>query len=99
LFAAEAGKVITIFKYKIRHGFYTPMPRNAKPLSVGQQGSDIMCWALVDDEAPFSSRKIAVIGTGHPADCGGEFIGTVQMDSGLVWHLFDCGEESGEVAP
>jgi len=82
-----------IFKYKVLPGLYTHMPKGAQPLSVGQQGTDIVCWAIVDDQQPGEPRQIAAYGTGHPLNGDpGRFIGTVQMDDGLVFHFFDQGE-------
>lgn len=91
-----------IYKYKVRNGgVYTMMPAGAKPLSIGQQGGDIMCWAIVDpDAAPLAKRKILAIPTGkafgNHDGYPGQFIGTVQMDNGLVFHFFDLGEELPE---
>lgn len=85
----------TIHKFKVRPGDYTMMPKEAEVLSVGQQGADIVCWALVNEGWPADgARKILGGGTGHkfPNHCG-EFIGTVQMDDGLVFHFFDLGYE------
>lgn len=84
-----------IYKYKILPAVYTMMPPGAQPLSVGQQGADIVCWAIVDTELkPTAQRRILGLGTGHPdPTLDGQFIGTVQLDNGLVYHFFDQGEE------
>lgn len=86
----------TIHKFKVRPGDYTMMPKDAEVLSVGQQGADIVCWALVNEGWPADgARKILSGGTGHkfPEYCG-QFVGTVQMDNGLVFHFFDLGYET-----
>lgn len=84
-----------IFKYRVTPGFYTVMPVGAEVLSVGQQGADVMAWALIDDEVTGTvGRKIAAYGTGHPVlEEAGKFICTVQMTNGLVFHFFDYGEQ------
>lgn len=86
----------TIHKFKVVPGFYTAMPAGATPLSVGQQGGDVMCWAMVDtDAASTEMLRIAAYGTGHPMlEESGKFIGTVQMDNGLVLHFFNYGVET-----
>jgi len=82
-----------------------PMHSGAKVLSAGCQGSDLVIWAEVLSDSPIVTRKIRVIGTGWnldtiDGDCNhpflGNFIGTVQFrdGTGLVFHLFDLGEEN-----
>lgn len=83
----------TVHKFKVTPGVYTWMPKDAEPLSVGQQGADIVCWALVHEGDPADTpRQILGAGTGHTIPMyTGQFLGTVQMDSGLVFHFFDLG--------
>lgn len=82
-----------IFKYPLNHGDYPQLPAGAQPISVGCQGSTLVLWALVNPGAELRTRRIRIFGTGHECDTvAGRFLGTVQMPSGLVWHVFDCGE-------
>lgn len=84
----------TIHKFKVIPRNHVLMPKDAEILSVGQQGDDIVCWALVDDDAPaHGKRQIIGFGTGHlwGGRPPGIFIGTVQIDNGLVFHFFDFG--------
>jgi hypothetical protein len=90
----------TVHKYKVLPGSYSMMPKDAEVLSVGQQGGDIVCWALVDDRLPADCKRgIFGAGTGHSLpETPGDFIGTVQMDTGLVFHFFDAGYADDTVA-
>jgi hypothetical protein len=67
------------------------LPQDAVMLSVGKQHGRLVLWALVDDEAPKVSATVSVRGTGHSFGLtprAGDFVGTVQSESGLVWHIF-----------
>lgn len=71
------------------------MPVRAKILAVQPQADVVCLWALVDETAPHSHRRIYIQGTGHP--CEGlehlNHIGTFQIRGGsLVFHVFDGGE-------
>lgn len=89
----------TVHKFKVLPGMYTYMPKDSEVLSVGQQGGEIVCWALVHEGEPADSpRQILGAGTGHSLPMyTGQFIGTVQMDSGLVFHFFDLGFAESEL--
>lgn len=80
------------------------LPRGARILSVGSayeydpdSVNDRECvyfWFHCDPEAPKEDRIIQVCLTGHervpPADDGvATFIGTLQLDDGLVLHIFE----------
>lgn len=69
------------------------MPQGAKLLDVQVQGPQLCLWALVDEKAPVSPRKIAIYGTGNPMpDQPGEYVATFQIHGGaLVFHAFDLG--------
>lgn len=59
-------------------------------LSVGEQDGMVVCWYQFDDTTEKKWKfTLTVVGTGQPhaSDIGGH-IGTVQMKSGLVWHVF-----------
>jgi hypothetical protein len=87
---------MVVFKYAltIADTIDVPMPAGARLLSVQVQ-NDVACvWALVDPDARKTTRRLALRGTGHDADglTFAPFVGTFQLPSGFVGHLFDCGE-------
>lgn len=93
-----------IYKYTVPPFNKTRMPQSAQLLQVGQQGQQMVVWAIVHDDAPDVQRDISGFPTGAlgpPAHA--KFINTVQRTDGLVFHFFDCGErplpDSGEVKP
>jgi len=70
---------------------YVEMPTIRKPISVGEQDNRLIVWAEVDEhDKAFMSAYFYVIPTGFKelpnADI--KFIGTVQMSSGLVFHIY-----------
>lgn len=87
----------TVYKYQVAVDDYQEieLPRGARILSVQAQGTHIYLWALVDPEVKSVTRKIWILGTGHPFKLENElrvsFVGTVQVNYGpgiLVWHVF-----------
>lgn len=87
--------------YKIRINspkdiVYVPMQTGAKILRAHEQDGALCLWFYCDPNAEVIHRGIRIAGTGHPIEFSGDsnpvFIGTVLMQSGLVWHLFDLGE-------
>lgn len=82
----------TIYKYEVQPFNETMwLPDGAKILSVGEQESRIYIWALVDPDIMSNTpRHIKSYGTCHPVeDTAMSFIGTVQMQNGLVFHFFE----------
>ena len=67
------------------------MPAGARILSVQTQFGRPELWALCDETAPLSERRIAVYGTGQPMpNVYGKYVGTFQLDGGhLVFHAFE----------
>jgi hypothetical protein len=84
----------TIWKYPLIH---TSLPQEIKVpvgadlLSVGEQDGDIVLWAAVDPDCePTATRQITIVGTGKTIPDGIlRFIGTVQKQSGTVYHIFE----------
>lgn len=70
------------------------MPAGARIVHVGQQHGVPTVWALVDPAAPRVARRVEVVGTGYKF-AAGEYVGTVLMPNGLVWHVVDLGEGGG----
>ena len=66
------------------------MPVLARPLSVAEQDGQLMMWAHVNEKSNEKRNyEIRIIGTGNGMpDSVGNFIGTVVMSYGLVWHVF-----------
>lgn len=66
------------------------MPKGAKILTVQMQLENPFMWCLVDPDAELHTRRFELIGTGHLFDNGlREYIGTFQLTSNLVFHLFE----------
>jgi hypothetical protein len=86
---------LTIWKFEVNPFGRTEMTAHAKILSVGAQGDNVCVWAIVDPTYTTEYRAIDAYGTGHQVPANpGRFLGTVQMDDGLVFHLFD-GDDDG----
>lgn len=88
----------TVYKYTIPANNFgqnlaRDFPEHAKFLSVGEQADELVMWVQVDTDEKPEQRTITVVGTGHPIPlrplCQPEFIGTVQMQSGIVLHVFE----------
>lgn len=89
----------TIWKYTVPLyplGWAEAMPSGARLVSVGNAGHPgaVNVWAIVDPEAPSVVRKIAVTGTGRGVPDDGVFVGTVDTGVGLIWHVWDLGEDA-----
>ena len=65
--------------------------------TVGKQNNNLVMWAENNIEKYSGERwkenekitvEITVLGTGCKYNYVGDYIGTVQMDDGLVWHVF-----------
>lgn len=83
-----------IWKFPVVGSSAVLMPEGAVILSAGEQDGVICIWAVVNISKPKVERTIEVIGTGWRMDWSARvFIGTVQMLNGLVFHVFDGGEE------
>lgn len=80
----------TIYKYTLsKNCTNLVMPTGAKILSVQQQGTRIVFWAMIDPAMPPVTRTFRVLETGEYFEVEGVlYIGTVQ--EGLyVWHIFE----------
>lgn len=82
-----------IFKYQLPIGAAVPvlrMPSGGRVLTVQLQHGVITLWAEVEPEAPRVSRTFRIVGTGQAFDPTGlDYVGTVQAESGLVWHVYE----------
>lgn len=82
---------VVVWKFPLRRwSAFIDMPEGARIISCGQQDGELCVWALCDSDAPKVPRYVAALNTGRPVPPpAGEFIGTVQMPNGIVWHLFE----------
>lgn len=84
-----------IYKYELEitdHQF-VEMPVMSRVLSAKEQNGKLCIWALVDPNMPMRKKNVQVIGTGNPIETNvsyhdWDFIDTVIMSYGLVWHVF-----------
>lgn len=89
----------TIYKYVLpAQACLVPMPTAAKLLSVAEQYGQPCVWAAVDTGLPMRKRRFFVVGTGW--ELGPDFLSDVRFvgtvvyaGGGLIWHVFDGGEE------
>lgn len=82
-------KAIWKFPLDITERQYIEIPSGWHALSVQIQSGRANLWALVNVEADKRSVLVRCYGTGHscPEDRG-DYVGTVQQESGFVWHFF-----------
>jgi hypothetical protein len=84
--------VRTVWKFQLEnHRSLLTMPRGAEILRVGHQNNDLFLWALVDPSEPPVERLFEIVPTGSPTEYRyTEFVGTVVMPIGYVWHVFEA---------
>ena len=81
-----------ILKYRLTpdHPCHVTMPQGAQLLHAGAQDGAVFVWALVRGENVAEDRRFHVYGTGHTIDQADLIhVGTLQMQNGLVWHVFE----------
>jgi hypothetical protein len=80
-----------IYKYLTLPYFEINVPVGSSILNVGEQDGDIYMWVCVPiDETKMVVRNFFTKPTGHVFDDNiVKFIGTVQLKSGLVFHIFE----------
>jgi hypothetical protein len=65
------------------------LPIHSVPLSVGEQNEALYVWIRVDSDFKETDFTFSIRGTGHRLTGNeGDFLGTVVMSYGLVWHVF-----------
>lgn len=85
----------TIYKYPVLivDSFSLELPTQSKILAFQVQEGEPFIWALVDTGHDLEERFFSVRGTGNliePERAKSDiYIGTVQMQYGFVWHLFE----------
>ncbi len=67
------------------------MPEGAQILHVDEQNGQICLWAGITEGKDTEDREIQIIGTGYPElpDEWVTHLGSVVMQSGYVWHVFE----------
>jgi len=82
-----------VLKYKINLSEETgiTIPKGSEILHIGEQNDALFAWVLVSDRMAKADLfvPLAVHGTGHQIGEGTrDYIQTVRMKNGLVWHVF-----------
>ena len=69
------------------------MPAGAKILCVENVNDTECMWVRVKTDAKMETRRVLIVGTGHPLNVGtAKYVGTAPTVGGrLVWHVFDAG--------
>lgn len=67
------------------------LPQDAEILCIRIEDGRPQLWALVDYDKPIVIRDFLTYYTGSPMPDGdfGQYVGTYQLDSGLVFHVFE----------
>lgn len=79
-----------IWKYTLPPHGEVEMQAGANVLSVAQQGQGIVVWAVVDPMEDTEIRQFDAVPTGGDLPEGrAVFYGTVSLDNGLVFHIFE----------
>jgi len=83
-----------IYKYELvadRGTSFVMMPIGARAISAGEQSGRLYVWAEACLSEPLEQRRFLVQPTGYidlpPMPL--KFIDTVQMQDGLVWHVYE----------
>lgn len=81
----------TIHKYTLSADTVIDTYLGFKFLSLQMQNGGVSLWAEVDTSKPKMQRRIICFGTGHEIpDNVISYIGTVQIDSSLVFHFYEA---------
>jgi len=85
---------MTIWKYKLpcTSRSEVSMPKGAQVLTAQTPFDELCVWALVDPDAPLTTRRFAMVATSENADdvLNARYINTVQFRGGLlVFHIFE----------
>lgn len=76
------------------------VPENAELLTARDQYEQLCVWFKCDPSKPMNKRRIAIVGTGHPAPEGGRYVGTGFLMGGqLVFHVFERPIDAALLSP
>jgi len=81
----------TIYKFPLEITDYSTLRTHdkAKVMHVGEQGGQLCIWLEVDLTQVVATHGFYIRGTGHVITGEeGQFLGTVLMPNGLVWHIY-----------
>lgn len=69
------------------------MPQGARilPLVHAEHPTRLTVWAEVDTLAAVAPKGLRVVGTGHPLDTVGAYVGSVVAPP-FVWHVYEAPE-------
>ena len=83
----------TVYKYEMSPLIVQviEIPSGGVCRHVGEQNGNICLWVEVDTDRPMLDRTLRIVGTGHPLPKDEEldFLGTVPMANGLVFHIYE----------
>ena len=66
------------------------VPEDAELLTARDQLEQLCVWFKCDPSKPSTKRRIAIVGTGHPAPEGARYVGTGFLHGGqIVLHVFE----------
>ena len=90
----------TIWKFPlaVMRNQYVQMPPGAEFLAVQMQDGYPMLWAIVETDFPFEPRDVVMYTTGcfvFP-EKPGKHLGTIQLNDGTVFHVFDPPSPHGD---
>lgn len=81
----------SIHKYKLDTDTVIDTHAGVKFLSLQMQNGGVSLWVEVDTSEPKMQKRIVCFGTGHEiSDSVIRYIGTVQIDSFLVFHFYEA---------
>jgi hypothetical protein len=84
---------MVIYKYILKHAGHqtVDLPFPFTILRTGEQHGNLCIWVHHDPDAPKKQHDLHMFGTGETIPdrfTHRDFIDTVQMSNGMVWHLF-----------
>jgi hypothetical protein len=87
----EARTVIYKYPLPMKDETEICLPMGSQILTVQTQNNAPYIWALIETDAPLTTRRFCLRGTGHTFKGNeGKYIDTFQLENGgLVFHLFE----------
>ena len=80
-----------IYKFAIEPDFTVFLPKRAQVLTVQIQHNQPQMWVLLKNDDERERRRFIAVPTGKeiPGEFDLRYINTFQLDSGLVFHVFE----------
>ena len=84
-------KTIWKFTLEVTNSQVISLPIGSPILTVQTQRNEPCLWVHVESDAPRKEVTILTFGTGKPLpdNMNGKYVGTYQLDNGLVFHVFE----------